>query len=123
MPSVWIERRAGASGVRHRVMFRVGGRESRSRYGGSFTTRREALTRKQWIAGELAAMRVPDVRLLAPAAVVTLEEAAQRWRASRVDVADGTAQTHAVNLNRILPRLGARAVAELQARDDATLVA
>jgi integrase len=40
-----------------------------------------------------------------------------------VDVADGTAATHKVNLSRILPRLGARTLASLEAVDVAALVA
>ncbi len=59
MPSTWIERRNGKSGVRFRVEFRVGGRESASRYAGSFRTMREAKIRRDWIAGELAAPARP----------------------------------------------------------------
>ena len=66
MPSVWITTRATArGGKRYRVMYRLGGRESMPRYGGTFSTRREALVRKTWVMGELAAMRVPDHRLVA----------------------------------------------------------
>jgi hypothetical protein len=61
MPSAWVKRRHGKTGVRFRVEYRVGGRESSARYAGSFTTKREALARKAWVLGELAAMRVPDV--------------------------------------------------------------
>ena len=65
MPSVWVQTRPTANGgKRYRVEYRTGGSEARIRYGGSFKTRREATTRKGWIAGELAALRVPDVRLL-----------------------------------------------------------
>ena len=116
MPSVWIERRTIA-GARNRylVKYRLGGRESAHRYAGSFATRREALTRQRWVAGELAAMRVPN---LSPfdrplAAMPTIAEAAERWRASRVDVADGTAVGHRVQLARVLPLLGARRVDEV----------
>jgi integrase len=124
MPSVWIERRkTGTGGTRWRVKYRLGGRESTRRYGGSFATKREALARSQWIAGELATMRVPDLRLLQPeVAPPTLSEVAERWRTSRVDVAEGTAATHRVNLSRILPRLGKRSVDEIAPADVATLV-
>jgi hypothetical protein len=67
MPSSWVARRKTRSGVRHRVMFRVGGRESASRYAGSFRTLREAAARKRRVDGELAAMRVPDLSVLAEA--------------------------------------------------------
>jgi integrase len=124
MASAWIERRPTSKGDTHyRVKFRLGGRETEPRTAGTFRTMREARTRRDWVAGELAAMRVPDLRLLAPAATVTLAAIAERWRASRVDVADGTAQTHRVNLGRILQRLGERAVDQIAADDVALLVA
>jgi integrase len=107
MPSVWITTRTTRTGKRHRVGYQLGGRGSRSRYGGSFKTKREALLRKQWIAGELAALRVPDFTLLQePALAPTLAEAAARWQASRVDVAQTTATQHQTALNRALPVLG-----------------
>lgn len=124
MPSSWIERREGAKGVRYRVEFRLGGRESRSRYAGSFRTKAEALARKRWVDGELAAMRVPDLRLVAePPARLTVRQAAERWQASRVDVAEGTMDTYRVGLGRILPRLGTTAVDELAPADVAGFVA
>jgi integrase len=110
--------------MRYRVRFRLGGRESAPRLAGSFTTMREAQARRAWVLGELAAMRVPNVAALtlAPGAE-TLRPVCERWRASRVDVADGTAATYDVNLGRILPRLGDRAAAELRPDDVAGLVA
>jgi integrase len=124
MPSAWVERRRTSRGEqRYVVKYALGGRESRRLYGGSFRTRREALSRRAWIDGELAAMRVPDFSLLAPpAAPVTLGDVAERWRSSRVDVSEGTATTHRVNLGRILPSLGQRPVASLTASDVAELV-
>src|SRR5213592_490847 len=109
MPSVWIERRRTAGGrSRYLVKYRLGGRESAHRYAGSFATRREALARQRWVAGELAAMRVPSIRKLevAGGTAPTVAEAAERWRASRLDVADGTAVGHRVQLNRVLPLVG-----------------
>ncbi len=55
-------------GRRQALPGRVPARRPRvtDRYGGSFKTRREALARKGWIGGELAALRVPDLRLLEP---------------------------------------------------------
>jgi hypothetical protein len=88
MASAWILRRTATDGsTRHRVMFRVGGREAANRYAGSFKTLREGEIRLRWIENELAAQRVPDLRLLSPEkAAQTLTEASERWRASRVDV-------------------------------------
>jgi len=125
MPSVWIERRHTAGGeARYLVKYRLGGRESAHRYAGSFPTRREALARSHWVAGELAAMRVPRVgRLEASTATTpTLAEAAERWRASRVDVTEGTAVGHRVQLGRVLALLGSRRVEEIRPADVAQLV-
>jgi integrase len=126
MPSVWIERRETGSGrTRYLVKYRLGGRESAHRYAGSFATRREALARSRWVAGELAAMRVPRPDRLehSTSATPTLAETAGRWRASRLDVADRTAVGHRVQLARILPLLGARRVDEITPADVADFVA
>lgn len=82
MANVWIRTRpTKGGGKRYRVEYRLGGRESSSRYGGSFRTMREAKTRRDWIAGELAALRLPDLRLLHERVLrPTLAEAAQRWQ-------------------------------------------
>jgi integrase len=122
--SVWIARRVLSDGrKRYRVMYRLGGRESVPRYAGAFTTRREALARKVWVAGELAAMRVPDRRRAAVDVSPTLAAVASSWQASRVDVATGTLQTYRVALGRILPRLGDTRVTALDAATVADLVA
>jgi integrase len=122
MASAWITRRRTNDGIRHRVMFRVGGRESSPRYGGSFATQREAKLRKDFITGELAALRVPALRLLVPEPASTLAVIAERWRSSRVDVADGTAATHRVNLNRIIGVLGERPIDEIKPDEIAEFV-
>jgi integrase len=68
---------------------------------------REATIRKQWVAGELAAMRMPNIRALASAGdPTTVTQAADRWLESRRDVAEGTRKTYDVALGRIQPRLG-----------------
>ena len=126
MPSVWIERRETASGaIRYRVKYRLGGRESAHRYAGSFATKREALARRAWVVGELAAMRAPRLSQLgdSSAGAPTLSEAAERWRASRVDVTEGTAIGHRVQLGRVLPLLGSRRINEITTADVAELVA
>lgn len=124
MASAWIERRLRSDGVRYRVRFRVGGRETVPRYGGTFRTMRDAKIRRDYVVGELSALRVPDLKVLAAAAEhPTVRALAESWRASRVDVAAGTAATYEVNLKRILPRLGNRAAAEIRPDDVAALVA
>jgi hypothetical protein len=65
MASVWIRPRAKKDGSkRYRVEYRLGGRESAERYGGTFRTMREATLRKAWILGEIAARRVPNLNAL-----------------------------------------------------------
>ncbi len=124
MASAWITTRETADRrKRYRVMYRLGGRESAPRYAGSFSTRREALARKAWVVGELAALRVPDLRLASATATPALREAAERWLESRVDVSEGTLQTYRVALGRLMPRLGGTPVAEVDAQTVAGLVA
>jgi integrase len=120
MASSWIiARPTKAGGRRYRVLFRTGGRESQARYAGSFPTKAEALARKRWVDGELAALRVPDRRTLerAPTVARTLRQAAAEWRASRVDVSEGTRVFHRVSLDRLLPLLGDRRMDELAVDD------
>jgi integrase len=116
-------RRETASGPRYRVLYRVGGRESSARYAGSFPTKAEALARKRWVEGELAGLRVPDVRHVEKPSGTTIRSAAARWQASRVDVSAGTAQTYRVALGRLLPRLGDTPLERLDAQTVADLVA
>ena len=65
MASSWIVARPTNPEGRHkgrpryRVVFRMGGSGSPHHYGGAFATKAEALERKKWIDGELAARRVP----------------------------------------------------------------
>jgi hypothetical protein len=103
MASAWIKTRTTKGGAkRYRVEFRLGGRESQVRYAGSFRTRRDALARKAWVTSELVARRVPDLSTLDdPPRTPTLREAAERWRASRIDVDEGTRTNDRVNTERI----------------------
>jgi integrase len=123
MASTWVTTRITTTGEkRYRCEYRLGGREAPTQYGGSFKTKREADERKKWIAGELAAKRVPDLRFAA-AETVTLRTLAAHWQASRVDVSAGTGQTYRVALGRIIPRLGETAVERIDAQTVADLVA
>src|SRR4051812_48726051 len=105
MPSAWIERYKGKSGVRHRVRFRLGGRESVPRWGGAFSTQREAKIRCDVIRGELARGHVPNIAamLSPPAPAPLLRDAARSWQESRVDVRESTRVQHVTALGRVLP--------------------
>jgi integrase len=122
--SVWIRvRPTKDGGKRYRVEFRLGGREARIRYGGSFATKREATIRAGWIAGELAAHRVPDLGLPAePVVGPALREAARRWQESRVDVAENTRLQHRSAVRMLRPLLGDRRVDAITSSDVADLV-
>ena len=65
---------------------------------------------------------MPSFELGSPSGAQTLGAAAAAWRASRVDVADGTAATHRVNLRRILPVLGDRDIDSIEPADVAAFV-
>jgi integrase len=106
--SVWIRTRPTTNGQpRYRVVYRPGGREAPFLYAGTFRTKREARIRRDWIAGELAALRMPDLTLLDPAAAApTFQAACDTWRDTRHDVSEGTRTLHRVALARALPYLG-----------------
>ena len=129
MPTVWIEKSVmqGGGKIKHRVKFTLGGRDSRPQHGGQFERRRDAEARKRWVAGELAAMRVPDFALLAEQPTVpTLGAAADEWRASRTDVEDQTQNMHRSAFARIwkvCPHLRGRRIDKLTHEDVAELVA
>lgn len=125
MASTWIvTRRTGTGRNRYRVEWRTGGRESRTRYGGSFKRKADAVARRNWISGELANLRIPNFSVLAEsAATPTLAEAARRWQTSRVDVRDSTTVQHRTALGRVLPVLGSRRVDAITPADVAALVA
>jgi hypothetical protein len=125
MASAWIVTRTTSKGKRRfRVLFRPGGRESAPRYAGSFKTKSEAVARKQWVSGELAARRMPNLASLeTDAGARTLAAACERWRESRVDVAEGTRVLHRVALARVTPLLGQRRVDTLTVDDVNELVA
>lgn len=123
MARAWIETRVVKSGKRYRVKFRIGGRSSPKLYGGTFVKKREAEARRDWIVGELARMRVPQLELLKPPAAATLRDVAHKWQVSRVDLADQTMTNHRVHLYRILSRLGERPLVSILPSDVAGLVA
>jgi integrase len=108
VPSSWIVTRAiKDGGKRYLVRYRLGGRESAQRYAGSFRTRAEAIERRRWVDGELAAMRVPDLSVLdrRPVRAPTLGDAVAAYRASRIDVAEATRTNIGTSLNLIVGAL------------------
>jgi hypothetical protein len=118
--------RAARDWPRHVLQGQVSGRGARKRpqAAGTFQTAREAKIRRDWVAGELAAMRVPDVGQLCNAVTQspTLREAAKRWQTSRVDVADGTLAQQRTSINRALLVIGDRRVDKLVAQNVADMI-
>lgn len=125
MASVWIRTRTTVTGEkRHRVEYRAGGRDTPTRFAGSFRTKRLATIRAALVEQELAAGRIPDLQHEADTPTgLTLRQAADRWRATRVDVADSTGVFHRTSLNRALDVLGDHPVDRLTTDDITTLVA
>ena len=130
MASCWINTHVIKTGKnagqkRRRVLYRLGGRRTKQYRAGSFATHREALQRKRWIDGELAAGRTPNLALLAEASqAATLADAATRYRESRVDIADNTRSNMRVALDQVIGVLGPdRRVDELTSQDVADAIA
>jgi integrase len=129
MPSAYIVKRPTRADGRNRgrnrylVRYRLGGRETAAKHGGSFLTEREARRRRDWIAGELASGRVPNLALLDVETCVLLRDQADRWKASRVDASEGTRQTYTVAINRLDKYIGDTAIDKLDSQAVGDLVA
>jgi integrase len=123
--SVWIRNRTTKDGPRFHVEYRPGGREERVRFGGAFHSKRLARVRAAWIENELAAGRLPDLKLSTnePKPALLFEQAARAWRESRLDIAASTRDQHRIQLDKLLPLIGDRPVDELEVADLVGLVA
>lgn len=97
MPSLMIvTRKTKAGEPRYHVRYRLGGRAYPVQHAGSFKTMRDAKTRRDLVAGELAAGRNPAnaVRALSePPSRRLFREWADAYKASRIDVAEKTTKT------------------------------
>lgn len=102
MAGAWIDKRTTKDGKpRYRVRYRLGGREAAALYAGTFKRKDEAQARRNWVIGELAAMRVPDLStVIDPVPVPTFGEMKKQWQASRVDVRESTLIQHRTALRR-----------------------
>ena len=102
----------------------VAGRETGTRFAGSFRTKRLATLRAAWVERELAEQRVPDLRSIeVESSASTFAVAAQHWLESRIDVSDGTKVQNRTSINRALKVIGDMPLDELQPRDIADMVA
>lgn len=104
MASAWVEKTRTQTGkTRWRVMYRLGNRGSQPRYAGKFKRKTDALERKNWVNGELAAKRAPNLRHVEQEqpSTPTLRDGCDIWRASRIDVDEGTRTNDRVNTDRV----------------------
>lgn len=115
MASLTITTRSTKSGEKRFVVrYRLGGAAYPLVHGGSFKTLKDAKTRRDLIAGELAAGRNPSLVLAAMRAplesptVKLLAAWGDEYRASRVDFADDTANNTRSHLKKILATFGDR---------------
>jgi integrase len=124
--SVNITRRKSKTGTRYVVRYRLGGRAYPIQHGGSFGRERDAKTRRDLIAGELAAGRNPADALRAmadPQRPITLSTWFERFMDSRVDVVEKTRELYGNARDRIIPRLGDRDPHTVTAADIAEVIA
>ncbi len=119
MASAWIKVRTTPNGLRrYEVRYRLGGREAPDIYAGRFATRRDAEQRQRYVAGELAARRVPDLASLAPAPTrPTVATVAQSWQDSRIDVAETTKAVHRKAVAHVVAAFGNRDPASLSSAE------
>lgn len=96
-PSVSITTRATKTGKRYVVRYRRGGRAHPLIHAGSFKRERDARTRRDLVAGELAAGRDPRVmltQLTDPVEIKTFVTRAHEWLATRIDLKATTRDTY-----------------------------
>src|SRR5262249_25791715 len=81
--------------------------------------------RRNWIGGELAAGRLPDLALFADEApqAPTFAVAAEKWQTARVDVSENTTLQHRSSIRRALPILGPKRIDAITMNDISDLVA
>ena len=104
MASLTITKRRAQDGPRHVVRYRLGGRAYPVVHGGSFRTLREAKTRRDFIAGEIAAGRNPADALRAtsqPQSKRTMTMYFEAWKASRLDLDQRTIANHDFHWKRL----------------------
>jgi integrase len=106
MASAYVITRTTSTGAkRYYVRYRLGGRTYPSQHGGSFKTMKEARARRDLIAGELAAARIPAdaIRPAAPVAKTTIADHFTAWKQSRLDLDERTLENTDFHWKRLAP--------------------
>ena len=125
MASLTITTRKAKDGARYVVRYRLGGRAYPIVHAGSFKTLKEAKARRDLVAGELAGGRNPAeaLRALPAPAVLRVETWAERFLASRIDLAENTRSMYRSHLRTIGKTFGDRDPFTITAADVAEWVA
>jgi integrase len=114
MSTVVITTRQTKSGPRYHVRFRLGGRAYPIVHAGSFKTMKEAKTRRDLVAGEIAVGRNPADKLREmlerPEAkvVATVNEWGEKFLASRIDIDANTKRNYRTALKKAGETFGTR---------------
>lgn len=94
MASAYIVKRNTASGVSYQVKYRLGGRATRIQHAGTFRSLQEARVRANWVRGEIAANRSPELSLAGdPLADLSCYAAIQRLINERPDASPNTVRS------------------------------
>ena len=127
MASVNITVRETKSGKSYAVRYRLGGRAYPIVHAGSFRTLKEAKTRRDFVAGELAAGRHPAEVLAAMASTVqptwTIRTWSEKFIASRIDIDTNTIRNYRTALRKVGETFGDRDPATITADEVAEWVA
>jgi hypothetical protein len=127
MASLTITTRQTKSGPRYVVRFRLGGRSYPIEHAGSFKTMREAKSRRDLIAGEIANGRNPRDLLrtmtASPTPITSLARARDQFLKSRIDADANTIKNYRTALKRACSRFGDRDPNSLTAAEVAEWVA
>jgi integrase len=124
--SLYVTTRRTGSGQRYVVRYRLGGRAYPLVHAGSFKTMKEARTRRDFVAVELAAGRNPAETLHALENVYplrTYRDWAIDYRESRIDLSDGTRRNLASHLALLNDIFGNRDPATLTVPEQIAAVA
>ncbi len=128
MSSCHIRVRALANGKRsYDVRFRLGGRAFAVQHAGAFRILKEARTRRDLVAGELAAGRDPRVLIAGlgrtPITPPTVRALSAAWIASRLDLKPKTRDTYSGRLERVNERFGEMQPSEISVADIGSWIA
>lgn len=122
MASCHIRKRDTARGTRYDVRYRRGGRYWPVEHAGTFTSLRDARTRRELVTGWLAANLDPKVMLMSPPVSQRLSVVADDWLASRLNIGDASRANYRRHLDNAIRLLGDPVVDSITVADVRELV-